>query len=127
MPGGRPRTPKEGTKEKLGDEAKEKGEGEEEEKDIDVGKAQRGRPRKAGGTAEEETKRQIEREKTWSLPYDELEFVQVIKSCGELRDPNLLKGKILNDIEGLSNCFSITGAKILTFDSSFIRSPLFIL
>ncbi|QQP51017.1 (S)-beta-bisabolene synthase [Caligus rogercresseyi] len=55
--------------------------------------------------------------------YDELEFVQVIKSCGELRDPNLLKGKILNDIEGLSNCFSITGAKILTFDSSFIRSP----
>ncbi|QQP37486.1 Hypothetical protein FKW44_017766, partial [Caligus rogercresseyi] len=39
--------------------------------------------------------------------YDELEFVQVIKSCGELR-------KILNDIEGCSNCFSITGAKILT-------------
>ncbi|QQP49331.1 Hypothetical protein FKW44_009965 [Caligus rogercresseyi] len=72
MPGGRPRTPSADEKEEKRKERKrnwatkqrKKERGEEEEKDIDVGKAQRGRPRKAGGTAEEETKRQIERKKS---------------------------------------------------------------
>ena len=53
----------------------------------------------------------------------DLNFVQVTKGRGQSSDENSLQGKVLVKIQNSSNRLTSTGAKLLTFDVSLVRSP----
>ena len=53
----------------------------------------------------------------------ELNFVLVVKSRGEMSDPDCLQGKVLSKVDGTPNRYTSTGAKTLSFHAALVRSP----
>ena len=53
----------------------------------------------------------------------ELRLILITKARGEMEDKQLLKGKILKKVDGGSNYFTSTGAKLFSFEAAIIRSP----
>ena len=53
----------------------------------------------------------------------ELNFILVTKTKGQLSNAELLKGKVLTEVEGRRNFFTSSGAKLLTFEAALVRSP----